>query len=205
MAAYGELSMATVIRYTRCIRNQGVSDFPDPPPSQAAPSGFKSIRACEARPQQPDVQDCHPDVPLIGTRREAATPPAGANITEELRWARCTRSHGVPSFPDPNRQRAFDSSSKFDPHPRFRPPARPANRRADRACSRCAGTGTKCALAGRPSTKSRRTSSTAHRGSACRHCSQTVPKPQFAGGILPGDRDLPPSLARAAPQISSLG
>lgn len=107
---------AQLLRYTRCIRNQGVSDFPDPPPSQAAPSGFKSIRACEARPQQPDVQDCHPDVPLIGTRREAATPPAGANITEELRWARCTRSHGVPSFPDPNRQRAFDSSSKFDPH-----------------------------------------------------------------------------------------
>ena len=72
--------------------------------------------AKRSEPQQPDVQDCHPDVPLIGTRREAATPPAGANITEELRWARCTRSHGVPSFPDPNRQRAFDSSSKFDPH-----------------------------------------------------------------------------------------
>jgi hypothetical protein len=35
--------------------------------------------------------------------------PSGA----ELEWARCLRTHGVPSFPDPDRRGAFDSS-KFD-------------------------------------------------------------------------------------------
>jgi hypothetical protein len=31
----------------------------------------------------------------------------------EREWARCLRTHGVPSFPDPDRRGAFDSS-RFD-------------------------------------------------------------------------------------------
>jgi hypothetical protein len=34
-------------------------------------------------------------------------------LAADERWARCMRSHGLPSFPDPNGQGAFDRN-KFD-------------------------------------------------------------------------------------------
>jgi hypothetical protein len=37
----------------------------------------------------------------------------------ELEWARCLRTHGVPSFPDPDRRGAFDSSRFDDRSPAF--------------------------------------------------------------------------------------
>jgi hypothetical protein len=49
--------------------------------------------------------------PPLGAAGAAA--PSGPKIAAELKWGRCIRSHGVPSFPDPNRQGALDSS-KFD-------------------------------------------------------------------------------------------
>ncbi len=37
----------------------------------------------------------------------------------EFEWARCLRTHGVPSFPDPDRRGAFDSSRFDDRSPAF--------------------------------------------------------------------------------------
>jgi hypothetical protein len=37
----------------------------------------------------------------------------------EFEWARCLRTHGVPSFPDPDRRGAFDSSRFDDGSPAF--------------------------------------------------------------------------------------
>ena len=37
----------------------------------------------------------------------------------EVEWARCLRTHGVPSFPDPDPRGAFDSSKFDDGSPAF--------------------------------------------------------------------------------------
>ena len=42
----------------------------------------------------------------------------------ELEWARCLRTHGVPSFPDPDRRDAFDSSKFDDRSPAFQAAAK---------------------------------------------------------------------------------
>jgi hypothetical protein len=68
-------------------------------------------------------------VPGAVARRPAVCDRPGPHIATEVRWARCLRSHGVPSFPDPNSQGAFDSSSSTTARPHFKPPAKPASRR----------------------------------------------------------------------------
>ncbi len=71
---------------------------------------------------------------------QQARTPSAPNIAAEVRWARCMRSYGVPSFPDPNKQGAFDSS-KFDPpRPRFKLPTKSAGRCSRRErCRLCRG------------------------------------------------------------------
>ncbi len=95
---------AEAFRYARCMRTQGVVGFPDPHVvirpgvtsiSQVAPASlgssphFKSAqRACRGLIPGPGaVRDHHG--------------PSGAVL---LAFARCLRSHGMSSFPDPNPQ-----------------------------------------------------------------------------------------------------
>jgi hypothetical protein len=60
---------------------------------------------------------------------------------EELQWARCLRTHGVPGFPDPDRRGAFDSS-KFDD-------GSPAFQAASQACAAQQPAGAVVAVPGR--------------------------------------------------------
>jgi hypothetical protein len=64
------------------------------------------------------------------------------NITAEVGWARCLRSHGVPSFPDPNPQGVIDSG-KFDP-------TSPPFQTASKACTSLQPAGSITAVPGRP-------------------------------------------------------
>jgi hypothetical protein len=82
------------IAFSRCMRAHGVTNFPDPSagggislsPSQARSPGFQSA-------QQACVKL------IIGNRH----PPAigAAQRARMIRMAACMRTHGVPSFPDP--------------------------------------------------------------------------------------------------------
>ncbi len=46
-------------------------------------------------------------------------PLSPQEIAAEVKWALCMRSHGLPGFPDPNSQGAFDSSRFNDRLPSF--------------------------------------------------------------------------------------
>ena len=59
----------------------------------------------------------------------------------ELEWARCLRTHGVPSFPDPDRRGAFDSSRFDDGSPAFQA--------ASKACASQQPAGAVAAVPGR--------------------------------------------------------
>jgi hypothetical protein len=81
--------------YAQCMRSHGVADFPDPNPG----GGFGGSISSEVQ-----------NNPHYGTADSACRhllPNGGGNkaqqnLSQFLRHAQCMRSHGVPSYPDPN-------------------------------------------------------------------------------------------------------
>jgi hypothetical protein len=137
-------AMTHALAYTRCMRSHGVGDFPDP----TTPAGGGVAFQMNAGPGS----DLNADDPtfkaanqgcraLLPGGQQPATPPS-PKIASEVRWARCMRSHGVPSFPDPNSQGAFDSAKLDNISPGFQT--------ATRACKSRQPTGPITAVPGRP-------------------------------------------------------
>jgi hypothetical protein len=97
--AGGSADPPSAVSYSRCIRAHGVPDFPDPD------SGGQLQKITNAA-QQLGVGDS------VFSAATAACqdlwpyqPPTQAQqrqqLTDDLKLARCMRSHGVPGFPDP--------------------------------------------------------------------------------------------------------
>jgi hypothetical protein len=136
-------SKAQALAYSRCMRSHGVSDFPDP----TTPAGGGVAFQVNGGPGS-DLNQSNPTFRatsdacrgLLPGGQQSATIPA-PNLAAELTWVRCLRSRGVPSFPDPNNQGAFDSS-KFDANS-------PAFRSASSACKSLQPTGAVSAVPGR--------------------------------------------------------
>ncbi len=96
---------AAAFAYARCMRGHGVSDFPDPHVSINPGRTSISIRAV-AKDQATPVfrtaqQACHHLLPGPETQSPAQRQ---AHARALLAFARCLRSHGLASFPDPNGQ-----------------------------------------------------------------------------------------------------
>ena len=110
--------------YAICMRSHGIPDFPDPTTS---PGGGVSFQinggpGSDLNHYNPSFmaadKACRGLLPGAG---QAPAPLSAQRIAAEVSWARCMRSHGLPGFPDPNSQGAFDSS-KFDENsPAFQP------------------------------------------------------------------------------------
>jgi hypothetical protein len=133
---------AELLAYARCVRSHGVSDFPDP---TTLPGGGVAFQidagpGSDLNHNDPAFKSANQACRALGPGGQRSGRPGGANIAAELRWARCLRSHGVPSFPDPNSQGAFDSS-KFDD-------SSPASQTASKACRSVEPTGPVSAVAG---------------------------------------------------------
>jgi hypothetical protein len=92
------------VKFSECLRANGVSDFPDPNASGEFPSygvsvtpavWKRAVAACKAL-QPPGSLNAH----LTATQFSAA-----------LKFAQCVREHGVPDFPDPvNGQPLIDTT-----------------------------------------------------------------------------------------------
>ena len=114
-------SMGQFLAYTRCMRGHGISDFPDPTTS---PGGGIGIQVSGG-----PGTDLNPGDPTFRAAKQACRarlpggeqPPAlpAPKISAEVKWARCMRAHGLPSFPDPNAQGALDSSKFNESSPAF--------------------------------------------------------------------------------------
>jgi hypothetical protein len=88
---------AAALELARCMRANGVPNFPDPGPGD---SGFKLNS--EVNPQSPSFraaqQACKrylPSFPAPGTM-------SASQRAKALNFARCMRTHGEPDFPDPS-------------------------------------------------------------------------------------------------------
>ena len=124
------------------MRGHGVSDFPDPTTLPGGGFAFQMDAGpgSDLNHNDPTFKAANQACRVLGPGGNRSTAPPSADIAAELSWARCLRSHGVPSFPDPNSQGAFDSS-KFDD-------TSPAFHTASKACKSTEPTGPVSAVAG---------------------------------------------------------
>lgn len=106
--------IAQLYAFSRCMRRQGLADFPDP-----TTSGPGVGLALNGGPGS----DLNRDNPRFKAAKQACQYllKGGSQATQsvqkmydEVHWARCMRSHGLPSFPDPNGQTGAFDRSKFD-------------------------------------------------------------------------------------------
>ena len=100
------------LEFARCMRANGVSNFPDPQPGGAerfaiptgTSSGAPAFRAAQAKCQR-----------YLGGGGLAlpgsTTHPSAQTLAKLLRIARCMRQHGVPQFPDPTNTVPSDPSA----------------------------------------------------------------------------------------------
>jgi hypothetical protein len=88
------------VKFSRCMRSHGVSNFPDP----TSPVEFKNALSSSAA-QAPAFKSaraaCIHLLPGGGRSSGSPAPPSHAQIAAMLAFAGCLRGHGFPSFPDP--------------------------------------------------------------------------------------------------------
>jgi hypothetical protein len=95
--------LQAAVNFADCMHSHGVP-LPDPTTS---PRGYKNTFAPQSTiAQSPAFQSayktCRRLLPNDGAPNQSA-PRSPAQIAAMLAFARCIRSHGFPSFPDPNR------------------------------------------------------------------------------------------------------
>jgi hypothetical protein len=139
-------ALARFDAYATCMRRHGIQDFPDPTTSPGGGVAFQinggpgsDLGRANPRFVAAD-KACRGLLPGGGT---ASAPPSAQRIAGEVKWARCMRAHGLPGFPDPNSQGAFDSS-RFDE-------SSPAFQTASNACKSRQPTGPTQVVPGRAS------------------------------------------------------
>jgi hypothetical protein len=90
------------VAFARCMRANGVPNFPDP----SAGGGALSSVGAGTNPTAPAFQaaraKCQKLLPGDGPPGPGSkTHPSAQTLTKLLNIARCMRQHGVPEFPDP--------------------------------------------------------------------------------------------------------
>ena len=130
--------------YTSCMRSHEIPDFPDPTTSPGGGVAFQIHGGPGSDLNRNDPKFIAADKAcrsLLPGGGQAPAPLSAQKIAAEVRWAQCMRSHGLPGFPDPNSQGAFDSS-KFDENS-------PAFQTASTACGSVQPTGPTPVVPGR--------------------------------------------------------
>jgi len=84
------------LEFSQCMRAHGVSDYPDP-----GPGGEVTFNNSDVNPSSPAFQAAQ----RTCQNYSSAGTPTGQVLTQDLdhllRYAKCMRSHGMISFPDP--------------------------------------------------------------------------------------------------------
>jgi hypothetical protein len=99
-------TQGALLTYSHCMRSHGVPNFPDPDTSGEIPKD-KVIAALGNGPQSQAAQRaCQYLMPAsgLGPSGAGATEPRGTRLADALSFARCMRTRGFPSFPDPTSQ-----------------------------------------------------------------------------------------------------
>ncbi len=107
-AAGGSANSQKALAYSRCIRSHGVPKYPDPSSSNALPGGLPKVDpqllGVSSSRYQAAQRACAHLLPNGGQMSQAQSQQ---DMHAMLSFARCMRSHGVPTWPDPT----YDSSA----------------------------------------------------------------------------------------------
>ena len=88
------------VAFSRCIRSHGVPNFPDPDSNGSLPAGAKQIARDNPR-FQPAQAACHDLLPNSALPTGRPSQPELRKLEgDALRFSRCMRAHGVPTWPD---------------------------------------------------------------------------------------------------------
>ncbi|MGH7732796.1 MAG: hypothetical protein ACREOE_03605, partial [Gemmatimonadales bacterium] len=98
------------LAFSRCMRSHGVAEFPDPTSNGALPKVSPQQLGVSSSQLDSAQTACQPLLPAGGSLEQQTSclmlgncPPAEVRqmLVAERKYARCMRSHGVPSWPDP--------------------------------------------------------------------------------------------------------
>jgi hypothetical protein len=122
---------AEALQYAACMRSHGVPDFPDPT-VQNGSVGFSITAGDGVDQNSPQYQSARQ---ACSSLRGGGTANSGSgNLAKELKFAQCMRAHGVPDFPDPNKNGGFSGTSTVNP-------SSPTFQKAQSTCMQLSGLG----------------------------------------------------------------
>ncbi len=99
------------LAFSRCMRSNGVPSFPDPNPNGVWPKSQVELAAASPR-FQAATRACGHLLPDGGPGVSPSAAVVQQIQSDMTRFARCMRTHGVPSWPDPTLDRG---RAVFDP------------------------------------------------------------------------------------------
>jgi hypothetical protein len=94
----GQQAQQDTVRFVDCMRSHGAPNLPNP---NVAPRAFKNAMANQSPAFQAAYTACAHLQPGGGPPNQSPAHTTQAQIDALLAFARCLRSHGFPSFPDP--------------------------------------------------------------------------------------------------------
>lgn len=96
----------TAYQFSACMRNHGVTNFPDPVVKSSAGSTSVSIVINPTITGQPAFKSaqaaCQHILPKGGKGPDSSPANQQARTQALIAFARCLRAHGFPNFPDPD-------------------------------------------------------------------------------------------------------
>jgi hypothetical protein len=122
---------AQALAYAQCMRSHGVAGFPDPTVHNGS-VGFDITPGDGVDENSPQYASARRACRSL--RGGGTANPGSAKLAAELKFAQCMRSHGVPDFPDPNKNGGFSGTSSVDP-------SLPAFQNAQSTCMKLSGLG----------------------------------------------------------------
>ena len=92
-------SQADTLRFAKCMRSHGVSNFPDP-----RSNGQLTITGTGINIHSPAFQSASTTCQSLtpGGARSPSGQKSNLSLAQELALAKCMRAHGVSNLPDPN-------------------------------------------------------------------------------------------------------
>ena len=120
-------SYSTLIKYSDCMRSNGVSNFPDPE------DGGYPLRTSGINQQSPGFVSALKACASVQPGGSKLAPITSAQLHQMAEKARCIREHGFPNFPDSTLNPGGYGIAN-DPGPGWSPRA-PAAIAAEKACA----------------------------------------------------------------------
>jgi hypothetical protein len=100
--------VTAAFKYSGCMRNHGVTNFPDPQvitnPGQQAIRQALPISVAQSPQFKAAQKACRGIMPMPNANPAQVAQQQRAREQDLLAFARCLRSHGVSDFPDPTSQ-----------------------------------------------------------------------------------------------------